>query len=149
MPYVRPNRRMRFPRGMGDVLCADGATADVAGDCFDVNTGDVIGSVPLPAPVVYTPTPATTPAASSPSSSLDSLFANLAIGGENILGKVVAPAYQQVCTASGCTTTIAGSGGAATTAGLPGLPGSLSSSSLLLIGGVALLAVLFMGMGKK
>jgi hypothetical protein len=146
MPYVRPNRRMHFPRGMGDVLCADGATAPDAGSCFDVNTGAVIGSVPLPVPVVYTPTP--TPPASGPASSLDALFANLAIGGENILGKVVAPAYQSTCGPAGCTTTITGPGGSPGGFSTPMFSGAGSSSSLLWIGGAALLAVLFLGMKK-
>ncbi len=148
MPYVRAGRGMRFARtrGMGD------DSTNYAQEYTDIVSSPVPAD-PLTLPFPYVsdaPSPTPTPASSS-ASSLDQLFANLAIGGENILGKVVAPAYQTTCGPSGCTTTITGPTGSVP-AGVPGaslFSGLGSNSNLLLIGGGLLLAVLVFGMGRK
>jgi hypothetical protein len=154
--YVKRGRTIRWGKsrnGMG-VLCADGAD-DATGSCSDDGgvAGAVYtpGAVPSPAPLTlpfpYGPTSAPTPAPSSGPSTLDTLFGNLALGAENIFGKVVAPQYQQTCNAAGCTTTVAGGGGGVPAGGIPGV--GLSSNTLLLAGGGLLALMVVMMMGKK
>lgn len=146
MPYVRTARPMAWTRAGGARRRGRGLRG--LGDCYDSESGvpiDCTTGAPVATSPVFVPVPVVSTSSPSPSpSSLDQLFASLAVGGEQILGKVVAPQYQQTCNAAGCTTTVAGGGGAAT----PGVPGAGLSSNTLLIGG-GLLAVLVLAMAMK
>lgn len=151
-------RGLRGLRGLGD--CLAGAV-DSGGNCPDgssytgiLDSGGAAAGGPavLSFPYVVTPTPATSVPAGS-GSDWTQFWQNLTTSGVKILGSVVSPpAYQQVTRdAYGnivSTTVRNATGNTALTAAAGGLP-AISSNAFLIGGGVLIVALIAMSMGKK